>query len=161
MYQVPSKLSDLWEFVGPGILQSDVSSSVKAALGSLGIRRFGQSSRISGNWRRSCDAIPRTHSRFWWLSASNRLISAANSCFTRNSPQSNLLKTQCATLRSNVSVNGDNEICFIQPVNKRVIAPGLRAQCSAKRSLKMQLQPQGVNFQYQSGQHHSFYMRLS
>ena len=38
MYQVPSKLADLWEFVGPGILESDVSSSVKA-LGSLGIRR--------------------------------------------------------------------------------------------------------------------------
>ena len=37
MYQVPSKLSDLWEFVGPGILESDVSSSVKA-LGSLGNR---------------------------------------------------------------------------------------------------------------------------
>ena len=40
MYQVPSKskLSDLWEFVRPGILESDVSSSVKVkALGSLGI----------------------------------------------------------------------------------------------------------------------------
>ena len=92
--------------------------------------KLRQSSRISGNLMRSCDTAACTPSLLWWLSASNRLISAANSCFTRNSPQSKSLKTLFATLRSNVSVNEDNEICFIQPVNKRVIAPGLRAQYS-------------------------------
>ena len=158
MYQVPSKLSDLWEFVRPGILESDVSSSVKA-LGPLGTRRFRQSSRISGNLRRSCDTARCTDSLFWWLSASNRLISAAKSCFTRNSPQSKHSKTHFVTLSSKISVSEDNEICFVQPVNKRVIAPGLRAQYSFKGSWKMHLQPQGAKFQDQSGRITAFIMK--
>ena len=103
--------------------------------------------RISGNRCKIIDTFFCTLG--WWLSVSNRMISAANVCLRRNAPQSKSSKTFSEAPRTIVCPLGSNELlCSIQQVNKWVIAPGLLAHHSRKAGApasKMHMTPQGSN----------------
>ena len=107
------------------------------------LQHCSQSCRISGH---SSKTLDKTHCKVLsLLSACKRMTFAANTCLTGNADISRHLNTTRAIKTTIISASGDADPCFVQQVNRCIIAPGLLAHHSFKAApaCKMHLLPQG------------------